>query len=212
MTICHPLPAISDSGSRSRNRHCGSVVRLLNYRKLFKEQCFIFTKRETGGLRFYVGKPRSGSRLSTFFTGRARAIIKRVVIHLCVTMFTQNASQGNTHHMDIYAGDDSMSDGRECLDRTGGTTRHNTVIKIAEVSYQTGLSRATIYREIKAGNFPKQLQLSPQRVGWLQCEIDAWKSACRRGSIVKTEQQQGKALQKALNNNDQSQFPKLVST
>ena len=42
--------------------------------------------------------------------------------------------------------------------------------------------------------------------------MDAWKSACRRGSIVKTEQQQGKALQKALNANDQSQFPKLVST
>ena len=92
---------------------------------------------------------------------------------------------------------------------------HNTVIKIAEVSYQTGLSRATIYREIKAGNFPKQLQLSPQRVGWLQCEIDAWKSARRRGPIVKTDRQQRKALQKALqkalNNKDQSQFPKLVS-
>jgi len=85
------------------------------------------------------------------------------------------------------------------------------VIKIAEVSYQTGLSRATVYREIKAGNFPKQLQLSPQRVGWLQCEIDAWKSACRRGSIVKTEQQQRKARQKALDKIDQSQFAKLVS-
>jgi len=100
-----------------------------------------------------------------------------------------------------------MSDGRECLNRTGGTTRHNTVIKIAEVSYQTGLSRATIYREIKAGNFPKQLQLSPQRVGSLQCEIDAWRSARRRGPVVKSEVQQ----RKALNNNDQPQFPKLVS-
>jgi len=100
-----------------------------------------------------------------------------------------------------------MSDGRECLKHTRGKTSYNTVIKIAEVSYQTGLSRATIYREIKAGNFPKQLQLSPHRVGWLQCEIDTWKSACRRGSIAKTERRQGKAL----NNNDQPQFPKLVS-
>ncbi len=75
---------------------------------------------------------------------------------------------------------------------------HDTVIKIAEVSYQTGLSRATIYREIKAGNFPKQLQLSPQRVGWLQWEIDAWKSARRRGSLAKNDLQQRKALQKAL--------------
>ncbi|NIA01343.1 MAG: AlpA family phage regulatory protein [Planctomycetia bacterium] len=93
---------------------------------------------------------------------------------------------------------------------------HDTVIKIAEVSCQTGLSRATIYREINAGNFPKQLQLSPQRVGWLQWEIDAWKSARRRGPIVKTDRQQPKALrkalQKALNDDDQTQVPKLVST
>ena len=91
--------------------------------------------------------------------------------------------------------------------RMGTKSRHDTVIKIAEVSYQTGLSRAAIYREIKAGNFPKQLQLSPQQVGWLQCEIDAWKSARRRGPIVKTDTQQ----QKAQNSYDQTQNPKHVS-
>ena len=96
--------------------------------------------------------------------------------------------------------------------RMGTKSRHDTVIKIAEVSYQTGLSRATIYREIKAGNFPKQLQLSPQRVGWLQWEIDAWKSARRRGPMIKTHRTQPKALQKALNDEDRFQFPKLVST
>jgi len=69
--------------------------------------------------------------------------------------------------------------------------------------------RATIYREINAD--PKQLQLSPQRVGWFQWEIDAWKSARRRGPIVKTDRQQPKALKKALNNDDQSRSPKLVS-
>jgi len=113
--------------------------------------------------------------------------------------------------MGIYTVGDRITDDREYLNRMRGKPMHNTVIKIAEVSYQTGLSRATIYREIKAGNFPKQLQLSPQRVGWLQCEIDAWKSARRRGPIVKTDRHQPKALQKALNNDDQSQFPKLVS-
>ena len=99
-----------------------------------------------------------------------------------------------------------MSEGRECLKHTRGKTRHNTVIKIAEVSCQTFLSRATIYREIKARNLPKHLQLSLQRVGRLQCEIDAWKSARRRGPIVKSEVREGKAL----NSNDQPQFPKLV--
>ena len=104
-----------------------------------------------------------------------------------------------------------MTDEREVPNRRGDKAMHDTVIKIAEVSYQTGLSRATIYREINAGNFPKQLQLSPQRVGWLQWEIDAWKSARRHGPIVKTDRHQTKALQKALNNDDQPQFPKLVS-
>jgi len=80
-----------------------------------------------------------------------------------------------------------MTDECECPNRMGEKAMHDTVTKIAEVSYQTGLSRATIYREINAGNFPKQLQLSPLRVGWLQWEIDAWKSARRRGPIVKTD-------------------------
>jgi len=95
---------------------------------------------------------------------------------------------------------------------TGEKEVHDTVIKIAEVSFQTGLSRATIYREINAGNFPKQLQLSPQRVGRLQREIDAWKSARRRGPIVKTNCQQSKALQKALNENGEIRLPKLSTS
>jgi prophage regulatory protein len=105
--------------------------------------------------------------------------------------------------MSIYAGDDNMTDDWEYSNRMGENAMHDTVIKIAEVSYQTGLSRATIYREIKAGNFPKQLQLSPQRVGWLQCEIDAWKSARRRGPIIKTDQQESKAR----NSFDQAKIP-----
>jgi len=100
-----------------------------------------------------------------------------------------------------------MTDDWEYPNRAGEKSMHDTVIKIAEVSYQTGLSRATIYHEIKAGNFPKQLQLSPQRVGWLQWEIDAWKSARRRGPIVKMDRHQPKAL----NNDDQLQYPKLIS-
>jgi len=100
-----------------------------------------------------------------------------------------------------------MTDDWKHPNRMGENAMHDTVIKIAEVSYQTGLSRATIYREIKAGNFPKQLQLSPQRVGWLQCEIDAWKSARRRGPIVKSDRQQSKTL----DNFDHAQIPKHVS-
>jgi hypothetical protein len=40
--------------------------------------------------------------------------------------------------------------------------------------------------------------------------IGAWKSARRRGRMVKTDQHQPKALQKALNNDDQPQLPNLA--
>jgi len=41
------------------------------------------------------------------------------------------------------------------------------VLKINEVSKDTTLSRATIYRNVKLGTFPPPVQLSARRVGWL---------------------------------------------
>ncbi len=43
-----------------------------------------------------------------------------------------------------------------------------------KVESRTGLSRSTIYAGIKAGTFPKPIQLGAQSVGWLESEIDAW--------------------------------------
>lgn len=38
----------------------------------------------------------------------------------------------------------------------------------------TTLSHATLWREIKAGRFPKQVRLSPGRVGWRASEVNRW--------------------------------------
>jgi prophage regulatory protein len=38
----------------------------------------------------------------------------------------------------------------------------------------TGFSRQTLWREVKAGRFPKPVQLTPQRQGWLQSEVQKW--------------------------------------
>ncbi|MDH0120803.1 MAG: AlpA family phage regulatory protein [Pseudomonas stutzeri] len=38
----------------------------------------------------------------------------------------------------------------------------------------TTLSHATLWREIKAGRFPRQVRLSPGRVGWRASELRAW--------------------------------------
>lgn len=43
-----------------------------------------------------------------------------------------------------------------------------------KVEARTGLSRSSIYAGIKAGTFPKPIQLGAQSVGWLESEIDAW--------------------------------------
>lgn len=40
----------------------------------------------------------------------------------------------------------------------------------------TTLSHATLWREIKAGRFPRQVRLSPGRVGWRVSEINTWLS------------------------------------
>ena len=38
----------------------------------------------------------------------------------------------------------------------------------------TTLSHATLWREIKAGRFPKQVRLSPGRVGWRASDLRLW--------------------------------------
>lgn len=49
-----------------------------------------------------------------------------------------------------------------------------SILNIAEVSRLTTLARATIYRLEKAGLFPRRIQISDNKVGWLLDEIDGW--------------------------------------
>ena len=48
------------------------------------------------------------------------------------------------------------------------------MLKIGQVVELTTLHRATIYRLIESGKFPRNRKLSPQRVGWPAAEVDAW--------------------------------------
>lgn len=50
----------------------------------------------------------------------------------------------------------------------------DSFIRIRRVVQRTGLSRATIYRKVKAGTFPEPRQLGACCVGWYESEIDAW--------------------------------------
>jgi predicted DNA-binding transcriptional regulator AlpA len=44
----------------------------------------------------------------------------------------------------------------------------------AEVTARVGLSRTTIWRLERRGLFPAHRQLSANRVGWVEAEIDQW--------------------------------------
>ena len=46
-----------------------------------------------------------------------------------------------------------------------------------QVVARTGLSAVTIWRRIRAGDFPMARQLTPNRVGWPESEIEEWEAS-----------------------------------
>lgn len=48
------------------------------------------------------------------------------------------------------------------------------IIREKTVRDRTGLSRSTIYRKIKDGTFPAQVEISSNGVGWHERDIDRW--------------------------------------
>ncbi len=55
------------------------------------------------------------------------------------------------------------------------------IIPRKTVIEMTGLSMSTIWRLMKAGNFPLSIQLSSNRVGWNLNEVEAWIESRPRG-------------------------------
>lgn len=54
---------------------------------------------------------------------------------------------------------------------------HNTLIRRRKVEEKTGLSRATVYRKISEGDFPKPVHFSGNLNLWVEVEIDDWIAA-----------------------------------
>lgn len=53
----------------------------------------------------------------------------------------------------------------------------NRLLKRADVEIKTGLSRSSIYSAIRARSFPEPIAIGPNRVAWLEAEIDQWIAA-----------------------------------
>jgi prophage regulatory protein len=48
------------------------------------------------------------------------------------------------------------------------------ILRDREVRERVGLSRATIWRMIRSGDFPAPVRLGPQSVGWIEREVGDW--------------------------------------
>ena len=51
---------------------------------------------------------------------------------------------------------------------------HDRILRIRSVLDRTGLSRATLYRKIQQGTFPRQIAISTRCAGWRESAVQAW--------------------------------------
>lgn len=54
------------------------------------------------------------------------------------------------------------------------TSSQERILRIKTVVQRTGLSRATIYRRIDDGTFPRQIRISTNCAGWYESAINRW--------------------------------------
>ena len=47
-------------------------------------------------------------------------------------------------------------------------------LSFKEVQQLTGLSRSTIYRQVKRGDFPRPRMITDRKVGFLERELEHW--------------------------------------
>jgi prophage regulatory protein len=48
------------------------------------------------------------------------------------------------------------------------------ILRLRAVLARTGLSRSTVYRKIREGTFPRQVQISVHGAGWRESAITRW--------------------------------------
>jgi prophage regulatory protein len=55
------------------------------------------------------------------------------------------------------------------------------LLTVAELETITRMERTTIYRRIKAGDFPAPLQISPRKSLWRLSDVNAWRESRVQG-------------------------------
>jgi prophage regulatory protein len=62
------------------------------------------------------------------------------------------------------------------------TGKPSKVLRQHEVCDRSGFARNTIWKKVRAGEFPSPLDLGGGRIGWLEHEIEAWLQSRPRAS------------------------------
>ena len=48
------------------------------------------------------------------------------------------------------------------------------ILRMRDVLEMVSVSRTTVWRQVKAGDSPAPIRLSPRSVGWRQSDIEEW--------------------------------------
>lgn len=48
------------------------------------------------------------------------------------------------------------------------------ILRLNSVLECTGLSRATLYRKVQAGTFPRQVRIATRCMGWQESAVNEW--------------------------------------
>jgi len=62
------------------------------------------------------------------------------------------------------------------------------ILRLPEVLRITGLSRASIYRLVQAGSFPRSVKLTARTIGWYSTDIETWIVARAATSELKDDE------------------------
>ncbi|MBP2274705.1 MULTISPECIES: helix-turn-helix transcriptional regulator [Sphingomonas] len=54
------------------------------------------------------------------------------------------------------------------------TDTPDRILRLNTVLDRTGLSRATLYRKVQAGTFPKQIRIAARCAGWRESAVNDW--------------------------------------
>ena len=56
------------------------------------------------------------------------------------------------------------------------------ILRVGAVTAKTGLSRTTLWRLERRGDFPRRVRLSSNTTGWIESEVEKWIKTRPRGA------------------------------